>query len=106
MTRPPCLPRALLSLPLAPCPLLCFCFRPNQADDVYVTSERGGKIFVSGLPDAMKKLATVHTETVYQRKEESRLPEETLTLESTAGTTEYGAQFMYVCPIGVGIEQD
>ena len=61
----------------------------------YVTSERGGKIYVANMPDAMKKLATPEAAIqVYAPRESTRLPEETLTLESTGGTTEFGAEFM------------
>lgn len=69
----------------------------EQADDMYVTSERGGKIYVANMPDAMKKLATAETALqVYTPSSyaDTRLPEETLTLESTGGTTEFGAEFM------------
>eukprot|EP00038_Savillea_parva_P006452 m.163870 g.163870 ORF g.163870 m.163870 type:complete len:556 (+) comp12348_c0_seq1:134-1801(+) len=65
----------------------------EQAADVYVTRDAAGTIGIAGSGASSLGGADKYIEAV-EPSRPSRLPEETLTLESTGGTEEYGRSFL------------
>ena len=81
--------------------------RGTAAEELYISREgRGGAIELGGLPSGMSKITIESNPQIVVRERDTRLPEEQLTLESSAGTEESGTQFLNSLRQLVGKEQD
>lgn len=86
--------RAKKTLPVEP-PRRSSRVKGETAQQLYVTSERAGKVSVAGLPSAMLKISEEAAQAGEEDdKSRHRLPDEELSLESTCCTEESGAEFL------------
>merc|ERR1712166_59676 len=80
--------------------------RGTAAEELYISRESKGAIELGGLPSGMSKITFESNPQIVVRERDTRLPEETLTLESSAGTEESGTQFLNSLRQLVDKEQD